>query len=78
MTTSISGIVNRYRPVSAIAGPSILLGGADNPFRPSDRALIIQMTGAEIDLSNSQSFGTLKDLATAGCYELATVREIDG
>jgi predicted flap endonuclease-1-like 5' DNA nuclease len=78
MTTSISGIVNRYRPVATISGAFIMLGGADNPFRPSDRALVIQMTGADIDLSNTQSFGTIRNLGSTGCYEWVTVSEIDG
>ncbi len=78
MTTSISGIVNRYRPVASISGAFIMLGGADNPFRPSDRALVIQMTGAEIDESNTQSFGAIRNLGSTGCYEWVTVSEIDG
>ena len=69
-------IVNRYAVLSAAAAPgdkTITLSataglGIDAllPLAPDDLLLIIQMQGADIDTSNSASYGSVIDLRSAG------------
>lgn len=80
-------IVNRYAVLSAAAAPgdkTITLSataglGIDAllPLAPDDLLLIIQMQGADIDTSNSASYGSVIDLRSAGRYEFIGVTSID-
>lgn len=47
-------------------------------FNVGDRVLIIQMKGAQIDESNSPSYGTVTNYGNAGNYEFGTIAKIDG
>lgn len=47
-------------------------------FAVTDRILVIQMKGADIDLSNTTSFGDIVDYNGAGSYELAYICSIEG
>lgn len=75
---SIAGVVNTYATVTAVAGDTVLLGGATNPFRPQDRVLVVQMAGAVIDTSDTESFGTITNDNGAGRYAWATVVSVSG
>src|SRR5882672_9114430 len=48
------------------------------PASVGDRVLLIQMRGAEIDLSNTPSFGTVTNYANSGNYEFGNIAEIKG
>lgn len=47
-----------------------------NIVKPGDRVLIHQIYGAEIDTTESASFGTLTNLKNAGMFEFGTVAEV--
>ncbi len=81
-TTSISGIINNYAAVSNIdnsdaCAPFITVDDA-SAFAEDDYIMIIQMKGAEIDTSNSASFGQIINLNSAGLYEKAQIGTILG
>jgi hypothetical protein len=70
----ISGVVNSYFKVTnvipAYNGLRVLnISG----LNVNDRVLIIQMKGAEINESNSSSFGAIASINNAGQYEFATI-----
>lgn len=65
---NISGIVNEFASVTAISGNSLTLSGNANPFKPGDRAIVIQMAGATIDTANTDKFGAIVNLGGAGQY----------
>ena len=76
--TSISGIINNYWQVTSVdfcsnkvALPAIPLGIANG-----DKVLLIQMTGAEIDLTDAASYGSIIDYLDAGNYEVHTISDI--
>ncbi|MDW8334664.1 MAG: PKD domain-containing protein, partial [Bacteroidia bacterium] len=64
------GIINRYAAVSAV---DYCLNTADvaddGAFSPGDTVMLIQMTGAQINLSNTPDFGTITDLGKTGNFE---------
>lgn len=73
----LSGVINQYTSVTNIScnqvtvlNPSFLSIG--------DRVLIIQMKGAEINTSNSASFGMITNYHGCGNYEFANVTAISG
>ena len=80
-------IVNRYAVLSAAAAPgdkTITLSataglGIDALclWHRTTLLLIIQMQGADIDTSNSASYGSVIDLRSAGRYEFIGVTSID-
>jgi len=47
------------------------------PLAASDLLLIIQMQGAELDASNTVSYGAVTDLRSAGRYEFISVAALD-
>jgi len=51
---------------------------ATSALEAGDLLLIIQMQGAEINESNSGSYGSITDLNGAGHYEFVTVGAVDG
>ncbi len=77
--STVSGIINQYTPVTAFnpCNNSVSVGNA-TPFAVGDRALIIQMKGATIDLSNTAAFGNITDLGDAGNYEFVEIAAING
>ncbi|MFO0576089.1 MAG: DUF11 domain-containing protein [Polyangia bacterium] len=88
LTVSMAGtIVNRYAVLAADAKPgdtSLTLSGmaglgldALMPLAVDDLLLIIQMQGADIDTTNSASYGSVIDLRSAGLYEFIGVTAVD-
>ncbi len=73
-TTSIAGIVNSYYPGTGtnvgVGATSIPVGSLDvaghtTAVAPGDLLMVVQMQGAEIDLTNSDCYGD--GVGTAGC-----------
>lgn len=77
--TSISGVVNRYYAINAIEYDSsfVILNNIPE-LNDSSRVLIIQMQGASIDESDSDSFGAINSYDQAGNYEFKTVCSVEG
>jgi gliding motility-associated-like protein len=73
--TNIGGVINSYTPVTQVGGPcsNQIEVESISAFSVGDRVLLIQMQGAEIDLTNSESFGEITDIASAGLYEFGTI-----
>lgn len=75
---SVSGIINAYTPLvetTSSCSRRITVGDA-SLFHAGDLVLIIQMQGAEIDLGNSSSYGTINSYANAGNYEYAHITTV--
>ena len=73
----ISGVVNIYTNVSAISGVNLTVGSSVG-FSATDRVLVIQMKGADVDETNTSAFGDILDYHSAGNYEFATVASVTG
>jgi hypothetical protein len=72
--TNVSGIVNSYHKVIGINYTQSGLKLDDvTGIATNDRVMIIQMKGATVNTSNTNSFGSVSSLNGAGNYELATV-----
>ena len=75
--TNISGIVNTYHKVIGINYTQSGLKLDDvTGISVNDRVMILQMKGATVNTSNSNSFGSVTSLNEAGNYELATVCDV--
>jgi PKD repeat protein len=76
---SLTGIINRYAAVQGInyCDNSLLLSSTAG-FSVGQAVLVIQMQGAEINISNSPAFGDISNLGSAGRYERGYIRSIDG
>lgn len=78
--TALNGVINAYTSILEFEpcdSSSIRVSSAAS-FSPGDKVLIIQMKGAEIDLSNSPNFGNITALRSAGNYEFNRIRTISG
>lgn len=80
--TSISGVINNVR--SKVTGPSpvslcasIQVADATG-FVPGDKALIIQMKGAAITTTNTNTFGNVTAPNNAGNYETGIIASVAG
>ena len=72
--TNISGIVNSYHKVIGINTVQSGLKLDDvSGINVNDRVMVIQMKGATVNTTNTNSFGAVSSLNDAGNYELATV-----
>jgi gliding motility-associated-like protein len=75
----LDGIVNAYTPVTAFGcDSSQLTTGALTGFAPGDKVLLVQMQAAQVDLSNTDAFGTLLQTACVGNYEFNRIHSIAG
>jgi hypothetical protein len=74
---NISGIINTYTTVTALASCSVTVASTTG-FAVGNKVLIIQMKGAAVDLSNNALFGDLTAINNAGNYEFATINLITG
>ncbi|MEL7531505.1 MAG: T9SS type A sorting domain-containing protein [Bacteroidota bacterium] len=74
---SISGIVNDYTAVTAINIQSVDVADA-SAFSVGDKALLIQMKGAQISIVDDSTYGDVSDFGNAGNYEFHTVTGISG
>lgn len=76
---SISGVVNIYTPVLEIntesCRPFIVVKDSKG-FSIGDKVLIIQMQGANLDLSNSPEYGKINDYSNCGNHEFARISAI--
>lgn len=72
-------VVNKYTEVLAlnICTNEITVANATF-YNPGDTVLLIQMMGAEIDTSNTASFGTVLDYKNAGNYEFNYISQKSG
>ncbi len=80
--TPISGVINSYGAISNIdnsdvCAPFVEVDNATG-FDPGDAVMLIQMQGATIDDSNSNAFGTILNLNSAGLYERNEVLSVSG
>ncbi len=77
--TQLSGIINHYAKVTAIdpCAATLTVQDAAN-FEPGMKVWIIQMQGATINISNSNSYGTINNLNNAGKFEKALIRSVSG
>ncbi len=76
-------IVNRYAALQADAAQGSMDLTVDNiadllPLDPGDMLLVMQMQGAEIDQTDSASYGAVQNLAGAGRHEFVTVASVVG
>lgn len=71
-SAAISGVVNTYQAVSAVAGNTVTVTGstrgASTPFAVGDRVMLIQMTGLAPAVAGS----------TFGNYDIATITAVSG
>lgn len=80
-TTNISGTINVFSRVTAISQVNChSVVAVDNPllFSVGDKVMIIQMKGAIVDSSNTNSFGNVLNLNNSGNYEFADVASVIG
>lgn len=76
---SLSGVLNTYYPVSSYdATQATATVSSSSGLAIGDTLLIIQMKGAQIDLSNNDSYGDVLDYSGAGNYELIEICDIQG
>jgi len=74
-----SGIINDYAAVLSIDYCNNSLEVASPAgFAAGDALILIQMQGADIDISNSAAFGNITALGQAGLYERAAIAAING
>lgn len=75
--TNISGIINRYEKVLLVdfCNNKVVVESAVG-YSVGDRVLLIQMSGAEIDQTNTSTYGSITDYALAGNYEILTIGNI--
>lgn len=78
--TNIAGVINSYAQVIVVyySCPDSLLISNTSGFSAGDSVIIVQMKGATIDTSNSNSFGTILNYDKAGNYELVKIGSISG
>ncbi|MFN0275939.1 MAG: gliding motility-associated C-terminal domain-containing protein [Chitinophagales bacterium] len=75
--TSISGVINTYSAVTFtdFCNNNAIVESAIG-FSAGDKVLLIQMTGANMDLAETASYGTITDYNTTGNYEILTIGTI--
>lgn len=76
-------IVNRYAALKTDAASGSMDITVENaadlmPLSPGDMLLIVQMQGAEMDISDGESFGSLIDMRGAGRHEFVHVASLNG
>ena len=72
-------IINTYTPIVALSTcDNKITVEDDSTFNTGDTVLIIQMKGADIDSSNTASFGTVTNYKNAGNYEFNYVKSKAG
>lgn len=77
--TELGGIINNYTIIVDIdyCDNSIIVTNADD-FAVDDQVLLIQMSGATINSSNSANYGDVENLGSTGRYEKARIADING
>ena len=80
-TSNISGVINSYLRVTSISSRTFTadnLSGSIADFAVGKTIMIYQAKGANIDNSNTSSYGTISSLNNAGYYEFAVVSAQSG
>ncbi len=77
--TPISGVINTYAKVDSVNNClNTVYTTSAVGFSIGDRILLIQMKGADVNLTNTASFGNINAYNNAGNYELGTIANIAG
>lgn len=77
--TNISGVINIYTVVDSVnACSNKIYTQSVAGFSVGDRVLLIQMKGADVNLTNTASFGNINSYNNAGNYETGTISAITG
>jgi len=76
--TSLTGVINSYYQVTAITGVGKVTVNSAAGLSQGDKVLVVQMQGAQISTSNSDTFGTVNNYNGAGAHEWAIVCEVLG
>ncbi len=73
-------VINQYAAITARSSDCSNAFTVDdaNGFHAGDSVLMIQMKGADIDTSNSASFGNILNYNGAGNYEFNTIKSVSG
>jgi len=75
--TNIGGIINTYLvPTGFDDCTNSATVPNTNGISPGDFVLIIQMKGADIDQSNSATYGNIQNYQSAGLYEVAQISSV--
>lgn len=76
---NIAGVINDYAIVNAIdyCENTLELNSVDG-FLENSAVILIQMTGASINSSNTAAFGDVNDLGNTGYYEKCRIQSING
>jgi hypothetical protein len=76
---TLNGVVNAYAPVIRIEQrcSSLITIDATTGFAAGDRVVVMQMQGATVDRSNTNSHGRVVSLQTVGQFEFATIASFD-
>ncbi len=73
-------IINGYAEVTAINGTALTIGDVDvnhDQFEVGDQVILMQMQGnVSIDESNSEDFGDIQGIGSAGMYEVLTIESL--
>lgn len=78
LQAQLTGTVNTYSGVSAVNGANAKVTVASAAgFAVGELVLLMQMQGAQINESNSASFGSISSLNDAGLYELQRICDIN-
>lgn len=76
-TLSSQTIVNQYFKILEYDSNSVSLDVVPN-LLPCDKALMIQMNGAQIIQTNDSTFGSVTNYADAGNYEILEIASVQG
>ncbi len=76
-TSTVSGVINAYAMGVHVVSPNQICVDQITSFNLNDTVLIIQMQGAEVNLSNSVNFGNVANMANAGNFEFSVITAID-
>ncbi len=77
--SSLSGVINSYAKVIDLNHCEGILAVSDTTgFQIGENVLLVQAKGAEIDGTNSSSYGDIIDLAGAGFYEKNQILSKEG
>lgn len=78
-TVNIDSVVNRYyQVIEVIPAKAALRVSSISGIIPSYHAMIIQMKGATIDLTNGSTYGNVSSLNEAGNYEINVICAVRG
>ncbi len=75
----ISGVINKYTSVQALDTCSVTLTVKDaSLFKVNEKVLLMQMSGATMQSTNSSFFGSILNMKNTGKYEINQIDSISG